>query len=233
MRFLFISTLFPNSTNPTRALYNLRHLSAIRELGHEVDVIAPVPWFPGLSLLGRTYPPCQEDHAGFHVVHPRFLAPPGTMVHRHHWFYRKAVGPLLAAAVDADLGAWGPKGGEEAGEVQKAERRTAAGEPTTENGKLRPQARHVILGFVYPDAVAMGPVCEKLGLDYSVFVLGSDFRLRVNQPKFRDAVMEALRRAPRIFCPGQMLRNDMIAAGLDARCIHAFNNGVDAAVFHP
>ncbi|MDT8390811.1 MAG: hypothetical protein RRC34_09930 [Lentisphaeria bacterium] len=265
MRFLFISTLFPNSVNPTRALYNLRHLTALRTLGHSVDIIAPVPWFPGLSLLGRAYPPKHERYEGFEVSHPRFVAPPRTWVHKHHLFYRRAVAPVLEAWIrenwksvsreslsvisdqvkppTSDLHPSAPAPCALSSELETGgafrlkpvhqQAATNNEQPTTKNLEPKSDDLHVIIGFAYPDAVAMTPVCESLGLDYSIFVLGSDFRLRVKQPAFADGVMKTLAAAPRIFCPGRALRGDMVSAGLDAEKIFSFNNGVDTAMFHP
>jgi hypothetical protein len=246
IRFLFISTLFPNSINPARALYNLRHLTALRELGHSVDIIAPVPWFPGLSLLGRQYPPKQEVYEGFKVEHPRFLAPPGLFVHKHYVFYRWAVAPMLAAWNKGQRGQSTERrvGEDRVSSVVGSESCWRAGfppeaghqqsiQPSTINHQPCQRAMHVLLGFAYPDAVALTPVCQQLKIDYSVFVLGSDFRIRIQQPKFRPAVMRSLQQAPRIFCPGQALRNDMIAAGLDKKRIYSFNNGVEQSIFHP
>ena len=272
MHFIFISTLFPNSANPTRALYNLRHMSALRDLGHQVDIIAPVPWFPGLSLIGRKYPPKREIYEGFDVRHPRFPAPPGMLVHKHHLFYRRAVAPLVREQVSVNgyqlseleegkssvsrrplqpaAGDFqpAPRSPTRAATLNQRQRSSTSEatfnpfnqrrglpplQPSTTNHQPSRTDLQIIVGFAYPDAVAMVPVCRALRLDFSIFVLGSDFRVRVNQPKFKKMVMKTLMETPGIFCPGQALRADMIAAGLDATRIHSFNNGVDTTIFHP
>lgn len=106
--------------------------------------------------------------------------------------------------------------------------RRDAADPT-----FRDVGLHVILGFAYPDAVAMAPVCRKLGLDYSVLVLGSDFRIASRTPRIGEMIMAELQAAPHVFCPGKALKADMVAAGLEENKIQAFNNGVDKDVFHP
>jgi len=70
-----------------------------------------------------------------------------------------------------------------------------------------------------------------MGLPCSIRVNGSDFRVRTRQAAFRDIVMDTLRGAETVFCPGQALRRDMIAAGVNERRIVAFNNGVNRDVF--
>ncbi len=192
MKFILISTLYPNSRQPVRALYNQRHMEALRALGHEVEVIAPVPWFPSK----RSLPPLEETIGGIRVLHPRFFYTPKLFIEWHWRGYQSAMRKLMP--------------------VMKSNHKA-----------------HFILGFVYPDAVAMASLCEEAGLEYSVLVLGSDFRVRVRQAKFKDRVMGCLQRAPRIFCPGTALKRDMAEAGIDEAKIHSFNNGVDGAVFHP
>ncbi|WOO41446.1 glycosyltransferase [Rubellicoccus peritrichatus] len=90
---------------------------------------------------------------------------------------------------------------------------------------------HIIIAFVYPDAVAMAPICRELGLSYSVMVLGSDFRVRLKQPRFRSMVMNCLEEASTIFCPGKALKHDMVAKGISPDKIIPFDNGVEHEIF--
>lgn len=193
MRIILVSNLYPNSKEPMRALYNSRLFRALHGLGYELEVIAPLPWFPGK----RGLPPKVEQIDGVSISHPRYFYTPGFAIH-HHWrFYSLAVRSLLRRRV------------------------TVSEEPV-----------HVVLGFVYADAVAMAPVCEALCVSYSVLVLGSDFRVRMRQVKFKSMVEQCLMQAPHVFCPGSALRRDMISAGLPSNRVHAFNNGVDSHVFY-
>lgn len=90
---------------------------------------------------------------------------------------------------------------------------------------------HIVIGFLYPDAVAVAPLCRELGVEYSLRVNGSDFYLRSGQNKFREMVLNELRKAPKIFCPGEALKDAMAAEGVDAEKIVAFDNGVDGELF--
>lgn len=90
---------------------------------------------------------------------------------------------------------------------------------------------HIIIGFAYPDGVAIAPLCKELGLSYSIMVLGSDFRVRIKQPKFRGMVLDCLKEATTIFCPGNALKDDMAEAGINRDSIYAFNNGVEHEIF--
>jgi glycosyltransferase involved in cell wall biosynthesis len=91
----------------------------------------------------------------------------------------------------------------------------------------------VMAGFLYPDAAAVLPLCERWGVPCAVRVNGSDFRLRMQQPRFRELVLDTLRRADRVYCPGHALRRDILAEGIAPEQVVAFDNGVDHARFRP
>ncbi len=206
MRIFLISTLYPNSKQPTRALYNKRHFEALKTIGHEVEVIAPVPWYPGKTNL----PPVCEFVGKILVHHPRFFYTPGVMIDQHWRSYRFFVKNILERV------------------IKDARCKMEDGKMKTSNFQNNV---HIILGFVYPDAVAMASICRNLGLHYSVLVLGSDFRVRTKQKRFANKVMMCLQEAPSIFCPGKALKNDMSAAGINEEKIFAFNNGTNKKVF--
>jgi len=97
MRLLFISTLYPSSVQPARATYSRSLFAAVRALGHDVHVIAPVPWFPLAGRLNPRYrrPPRRESLDGVTVDHPAFPVIPRLLMRRHHLAYRAAVKPCL------------------------------------------------------------------------------------------------------------------------------------------
>lgn len=89
----------------------------------------------------------------------------------------------------------------------------------------------VIASFIYPDAAAVVSLCNDAGIPCAAMVLGSDFRIRTTQPRFRDVVMRTLCAASAVICPGQALKRDMAAAGIPDDKIIAFDNGVDHSLF--
>jgi teichuronic acid biosynthesis glycosyltransferase TuaC len=97
MRFLFISTLYPNSKQPTRATYSRSLLLALKELGHEVQVIAPVFSVPLYSR--RRLPPAEEVLDGIRVLHPRIAYLPGLFTRFNHLHYRRALRRTLSSAL--------------------------------------------------------------------------------------------------------------------------------------
>jgi hypothetical protein len=198
MHIIFISTLFPNSKEPNRAVYNRQLLAGLQRIGHRVCAVAPVLWFPGETFIRpRSFPPIEESQGEMYVSHPRLFYTPGMFIHWHYLFYRWSIRRHFHSIVH----------------------------------QFQPD--HIILGFIYPDAVALAPLCRKLRIDYSVLVLGSDFRIRTGQPRFKGMVMTALSEAPLIFCPGQALKCDMSASGIEEDKIIPFNNGLDHDLFHP
>ena len=206
MNILFVSNLFPSSTQPTRGIYNLYLLNALQSIGWTIEVINPLPHFPGIDrfIRKKTLPPKMETLNELMIAHPTFFYTPGVFIEKHYWFYRLKVAKAMKAG------------------IKRLKKYPLGSEKPI----------HVMLGFIYPDAVALAPLCQKLGLDYSVSVYGSDFRLRRQQPKFRSLTMQCLHEAPKIFCPGHRLKEDMVSEGIDEAKIFPFNNGTDPSVFY-
>ncbi len=80
MRALVLSTVFPNTHRPTYGVFvreRVRHVAA----RCEVQVVAPIPWFPLQQWLpGRDHacPLAVEEQYGFPVYHPRVFSIPGV-----------------------------------------------------------------------------------------------------------------------------------------------------------
>lgn len=198
MRVLVVGSLFPSGTDPLRGVHNHQRVLALAGLGHEVRVVAPVPWFPLLSCMrSQEPPPRSETLEGLPITHPRFFRPPRVAVSQHHRMYRAALRQPFAEAVRS----------------------------------FNPDV--ALLLFGYPDAVAMAPLCQEHGLPWVVAVLGSDFRVRCTQPSFRSMIMGTLHSTPVVVCPGQVLRGDLLDAGLAPDRVIAFNNGINHDLFYP
>ena len=79
MRVLVITRIFPNAAEPRSAPFNRLQLAALGRRCR-VEVIATLPWFPGIGLASRwsdaarlVRVPRQEQIAGLPVAHPRAL----------------------------------------------------------------------------------------------------------------------------------------------------------------
>jgi glycosyltransferase involved in cell wall biosynthesis len=115
MRTLIITKIFPNCLEPLSSPFNRLQFAALRQWC-EVEVLATIPWFPGVSACERWSPaaklvsvPSQESIDGLRVLHPRFAYLPKIG--------HAIAGPLYAASlaaatlkyrgrVDVVLGSW-------------------------------------------------------------------------------------------------------------------------------
>ncbi|SCX95456.1 glycosyltransferase family 4 protein [Desulfoluna spongiiphila] len=81
MKILVFSTLFPNNTAPAHGVFIKNRMKAVSEMdGHEVRVVAPVPYFPPIKRFKAWYRFSQvaarERVDGLTVYHPRYLVTP-------------------------------------------------------------------------------------------------------------------------------------------------------------
>lgn len=114
MRVLAITRIFPNAAEPQSAPFNRLQLAA---LGRRcpVEVIATLPWFPGIHLAARwsaagrlVRVPRQEQIAGLPVVHPRALYLPRLHAASAGLYVASLLPEVLARRghVDVVLGTW-------------------------------------------------------------------------------------------------------------------------------
>jgi teichuronic acid biosynthesis glycosyltransferase TuaC len=90
MRVLTFTTLFPNPAQPTLGVFvyqRMVHLA--RRAGHEVRVVAPVPyvpsWLPSRRWRALSQIPHEERKAELTVYHPRYLLVPKISMPLHGW----------------------------------------------------------------------------------------------------------------------------------------------------
>ena len=101
MRVLVFSSLYPSGVMPQLGLFVHRRVEAVARAGVEVQVVAPVPFFPrGLPFeRWRAYAevPGRERLAGIPVSHPRYPHAPGPGMYVQAWNLYRAVLPHLRA----------------------------------------------------------------------------------------------------------------------------------------
>ena len=97
MRILFLTSLFPNSKHMSEGIFNLSRAKALRKLGYELKVVAPVSltpperfFFPSPKITkivehiqGQKAILFKEEIEGFEVFHPKWLWLP----RRYFWKY--------------------------------------------------------------------------------------------------------------------------------------------------
>lgn len=82
MRIVLVSHLFPKASDRRHGIFVQRQAERLRDLGHDIEVVVPVPFVPpGLTLLPRwkRYRRLRDPHpvAGFRVHLPAYVRPPG------------------------------------------------------------------------------------------------------------------------------------------------------------
>lgn len=93
MKILTYTSLFPNAVDANQGIFvQNRLLSYIRRYGHELQVVAPIPYFPRWRAFPRWYAFSQVPHCevrqGVSVYHPRYLVTPkvGMTLYGGHMF---------------------------------------------------------------------------------------------------------------------------------------------------
>jgi teichuronic acid biosynthesis glycosyltransferase TuaC len=84
MKILTFTSLFPNAARPEFGVFVYQRIAAVaRRTGNDVQVIAPVPYFPSWIPVERwrifTRIPQRETVGGIAVAHPRYALLPGIM----------------------------------------------------------------------------------------------------------------------------------------------------------
>jgi glycosyltransferase involved in cell wall biosynthesis len=115
MRVLILTKLFPNRAKPLASAFNRQQFGALARLA-SVDVVAPLPWFPGAQLFKKyteagqlTGVPRRDNLDGLSVEHPRILHIPGLGRPFAGVLTTASLLPLVrryVGRVDVVLGSW-------------------------------------------------------------------------------------------------------------------------------
>ena len=204
MKLLFISTTYPTPNRPHQGAFNRSMVQAFRNAGHDVRVVAPVPWtnaWPRTTANQRiaslTSHETPRKNNGCNELHPIYFYPPWVARASYHRFYywsiRRPVSRLLKDfKPEFILGYWAHPDGQVAVEI----------------------ARH----------------CRVPGV---VLVGGSDVHILAKTEPRRNAIQTSLRTADRIIAMSNDLREGVVELGIDARKISVVYRGVDLTVFSP
>jgi glycosyltransferase involved in cell wall biosynthesis len=96
MRVMFVSSLFPSASEPTRGVHNAQQVAALANQCAIVKIIAPT---------ASPLPP--ENHFGTEVVHPRFFHIPFFSRPINGWLFARAIDPIVReASFDVVLVNW-------------------------------------------------------------------------------------------------------------------------------
>jgi len=204
VKILTLTTLFPDSTRPTHAVFvenRLRHVVATGEV--ESRVISPVPWFPFKSPRFGAYAkfarvPRTETRHGLQVIRPRYvLLPKIGMTVAPLALYAAmlpAARKLIREGFDFDL---------------------------------------IDAHYFYPDGVATAMVARALGKPFTITARGTDINLIPRHALPRRMIRWVGARSSANIAVCQALKNEMVALGMAEEKTHVLRNGVDLALFKP
>ncbi len=103
MRILTISGLFPSRSSPAHGVFVLQRTKALRDAGHEIRVLAPVPWVPPGPVPARyarlRSTPRDEILEGIPVRHPRYFMVPKIGVYAQDRLYAHGIRRAVREAV--------------------------------------------------------------------------------------------------------------------------------------
>ena len=209
MRVLSLTTLYPHAGAPHHGVFVENRLAALASKGHDLRVIAPVPWFPiaepPAPLRGKlasyavhAQAPRTEQRRGLQVDHPRYLLPPKLGMNVAP---ARLTDAFLRGALDALRDGFAP-------DVIDAH-------------------------YYYPDGVAAAAVARRLDLPLVVTARGTDVNLIPEYPRQRRAILAAAAQAEHTICVADALRDALIGLGADGSKVTTIRNGVDLTRFAP
>ena len=202
LRLLTFTTLFPSAARPRHGIFVETRLAHLRRItGATVQVIAPVPWFPGTAerfgryaAFGRT--PAREVRDGVPVRYPRYLTVPGVgMYTQPH-----ALATCGAAAI-------------------RAVRR--------EGYDFDVIDAH----YLYPDGVAAAMLARRFDKPLVLTARGSDVNRLMELAVPRRRILRAVERADATVTVSAALRDRLVELGADPARIRVLRNGVDTSLF--
>ncbi|XXX81898.1 glycosyltransferase family 4 protein [Sorangium sp. So ce134] len=204
LRVLWVTRIFPNRVEPLSCAFQRQQLAALSRRC-EVEVLAAIPYHPGVSLLGgRTRPgrltavPERDEIDGVPVVHPRAPYLPGA---------GRVLAPVNAPLYLAGLLPHVPR--------------------------LRGRFDVVLGAWLYPDACAAALLARMLGLPYAVKAHGTDVNVVARWRSVRPLVGGALRSAAYAIGVSRPMVDALAALGAPRDRAVLVRNGVDRALFCP
>ena len=204
MKVLTFTNLYPNAQMPLHGIFIARRVTALaRECGHQIEVVAPVPYYPKF-LPGNAewnklkHVPEVEEQQSLRVYHPRYFNPPKVGMARYgDWMAqgsRATVTHLLHNGFPFDV---------------------------------------IDAHFIYPDGYAAIRLGQRLQRPVVVTARGSDITRNKHYPHIRPLLSEVMRSATQLIAVSEELRDDFLALGATPEKIHVIPNGIDTEIFHP
>ena len=204
MKAVVFTTLFPSAERPRHGIFVETRLSHVRRCADiDMQVVAPVPWFPSKSerfgryaAFART--PREELRDGACVHHPRYLTLPGAGMYLQPWTLAHGAARVL----------------------RRLRRQGYAFDVLDAH-------------YLYPDGVAAAILARKFDVPFVLTARGSDVNVLMRYALPRQLMLWAMREAFAVITVSAALRERLIATGVEPSHVRVLRNGVDTRVFAP
>lgn len=90
----------------------------------------------------------------------------------------------------------------------------------------------LLASWIYPEGMAVKKLAEKLGIDYSIKVHGSDINAHIDSPARGRLISSIAHGAKSILSVSNALKVKMTEHGIEPKKISVIYNGVDKKLFH-
>lgn len=204
LKVLTFTSLYPNCQQPSHGIFVENRLRRLVETGDvEVEVVAPVPWFPFRSKSFGQYGlyagiPAQEERHGIRIHHPRYPVIPKVGMNAAPWlmtrFTRKTVIETAKQIGPVDL---------------------------------------IDAHYFYPDGVAATRIGQVLNVPVVITGRGTDLNLIPNYAGPKRKIQEAIHASAAMITVCAALKQPLLELGAPPEKVTVLRNGVDLDVFTP
>jgi glycosyltransferase involved in cell wall biosynthesis len=201
MNVLCITNLFPNKYEPNRGMFNFQLFMALAKLVN-MRIIAPIPYYPGMSLLpgfthfGRVKGAVDmENLNNIKVYHPRYFSLPKIGRSFYGYFYFIGIRKLIQEIkkdFDFDV---------------------------------------ILSSFAYPDGYASFLLAKKLNKPLVSEILGSDIYLHAKHYFRKHMILKSLKNSQKVIAMSEGLKKEVIRHGVLKENIIVNYNGVNKNIF--
>lgn len=201
INILTVTTLFPNSQQPSHGIFVENRLRWLTRDGRvRATVIAPTTWVPPLLRNPeltklRSVPTC-ESRNGFSVHHPRYVVIPKIGMNLTPYTLYRAISRKLRELLDAG-----------------------------ERFDL------IDAHYFYPDGVAAAMLAKEFDIPLVITARGTDINLIPQFARPRKLIMQAAEQAGAIITVCQALKDELVGLGAPETKITVLRNGVDLDQF--
>lgn len=102
MKIISITSLFPNCKEQNKGIFVLNRLLAMKE-NADLEVIAPIPYFPLVTVNRPRNIPFFETIGGINVYHPRFFTFPKYLKFLDGYFFYFSLKEHIKKIISADI----------------------------------------------------------------------------------------------------------------------------------